>query len=454
MALSLKTLSRRSLLRASGASVLTLPLLNAFQANAQSTPAPKRFVFLYNPNGTIAESFWPVTAASDAAVAPTETDFALNRIMEPLAPFQDQLLLLRGLNLSVTQVGPGGPHQRGMGALLTGSELQEGTFREDDGSLAGWSNGRSIDQEIGSTIGATTLLSSLELGVRTGEAEVRTRIIYGGPAQPVPLQDDPRAAFARLSVGFSSGGNSMSAVERELERSVLDTVTRQYAELTPVLGIEDRALLDRHATFIREIERRLDVVVSNADGCTLVEPPALNVDSEEDMPEVSRLHMDLIAAAFACDLTRVATLQFSSAVNPLRFPWLNSLGHGHNLSHAGPSNTQATEELVVRSQWYASQFSDLLRALSLIPEGEGTVLDNAAVLWSNEISVGNTHDLTHIPFVMAGSAGGYFNTGRLLTYEAVSHNCLLVSLLNAAGIDTMGWGHPDYHLGPLAGLTV
>ncbi len=66
------------------------------------------------------------------------------------------------------------------------------------------------------------------------------------------------------------------------------------------------------------------------------------------MPTIAGLHLDMLATAFACDLTRVASFQISTSLNHIRYPWLNSLGEGHALSHMGPSDATAHLELVAR----------------------------------------------------------------------------------------------------------
>jgi hypothetical protein len=166
--------------------------------------------------------------------------------------------------------------------------------------------------------------------------------------------------------------------------------------------------------------------------------------------------LDLLALAFACDLTRVASVQFSTAINAIPFTWLTSTDNtaeGHNLSHRGPSDTDAEAQLVERSSWYATQIAYLVSKLAAIPEGNGTVLDNTVLVWGNELSVGNTHSHKSIPFVLIGNAGGAFKTGRSLDFGGVPNNRLLISLLQAMGVPATTFGHPDFGAaGPLAGL--
>jgi hypothetical protein len=236
---------------------------------------------------------------------------------------------------------------------------------------------------------------------------------------------------------------------------VLDAVQEQFTQLKATVSASDNVTLDRHLEKIRGVERRMSLFGESTGSCTVpVAPPVLSVDDEMNMPLVAQLQIDLLALAMACDFTRVASLQFSNAINAIRFPWLDSLGSGHTLSHAGPSDSSARTQLTERSTWYADQVAYLLAALSRIQEGEGTALDNSVVLWGNEISVGNTHSLTNIPFVLAGGGGGMLRTGRYVTFDGVPHNNLLITLLNIFGIEQTTFGHPDFGTGALPGLTV
>jgi hypothetical protein len=429
-----------------------LPLLESFDAFGQeATPAgPKRLVLLYNPNGTIPDAFWPAPGA-------TETDFTLGPILEPLAAFKDRMLLLRGLDLSVAVAPnmPGGPHQRGIGGLYTGSELQTGTMADGDGSLAGWANGASIDQEIVHRLNPPTLLPSLELGVRATQADVMARISYSGPGSPVPPMNDPREVFTRLNAGFQSDlAGPEQAAAREQRRLVMTAVQAQYSYLRPKVSIVDRLKLERHADFLSGIVRRLDYGIRPGPFCSQpAEPPLLGPENADDMPNITRLQLDMLALAFACDLTRVASVQFSTAVNAIGFPWLGSVAEGHNLSHRGPSDTAAIDQLTQRARWYSEQVAYLLQQLASITEGDRTVLDNTVLVWGNELSLGSTHAHTDIPFVLLGSAGGHFRTGRYLQLASQPHNRLLISLLQAMGVDSTGFGHPDFGMsGPVSGL--
>ncbi len=431
----------------------TLPLLEALPARAQDgAAAPKRLVLLYNPNGTITDAFWPTAGA-------TEREFTLGPILQPFADFQDRLLVLNGIEISVAnepRVGPGGPHQKGLGGLFTGRELQTGTMADGDGSLAGWANGISVDQEVVQRLNPPTLLPSLELGVRATASDVMGRISYSGPGSPVPPMNDPGEVFQRLNSGFMQDlAGPEQAVAREQRRLVMAAVQSQYAALRPRVSLRDRQKLERHADFLNGIVRRLDYGIRPGPACVQpAEPRKVAVEDAQDMPDIAKLQMDLLALALACDLTRVASVQFSTAINNIAFPWLNSTAEGHNLSHRGPSDTAARDQLVARSTWYAEQIAYLVRQLAAVTEGDRTLLDNTVLVWGNELSVGNTHSHENVPFLLIGSAGGYFRTGRYLNFGGVPNNRLLISLLNAMGVETSSFGHPDFGQGgPLPNLT-
>jgi hypothetical protein len=87
------------------------------------------------------------------------------------------------------------------------------------------------------------------------------------------------------------------------------------------------------------------------------------------------------------------------------------------------------------------------------PGGQGSLLDNTTILWTNELGVGNSHTLDNIPFVMVGNGLG-FKMGRSLRYKNIAHNRLLLSLAHGMGHRITRFGNPDFcGDGPLPNLT-
>lgn len=455
-----RDITRRTFLRGLGGTAVSLPLVgwNASDARGETASGraesedgyPKRFVVFFHPNGVIPDAWWPERQS--------ETDFTLDRTLQPLKPFKDRLVFMKGVHMDSVAAGPGGPHQQGMGGVLTGRPLQKGQMVGNDGSLAGWGDGISIDQAIADTIGRSTPFESLQLGVRGdahGGSRVRTRLSYAGPAQPVPPQNDPRKVFEQLFSDFQTDSDAHQTI-RDKRASILDTVQSQFESIENRVSASDRKKLRRHLQRVRDLERRLQKGAGSKEACeTPDQPGERNPNSEDTMPKIMQSQLDLAVMALACDLTRVVTLQISNSVNHIRYPWVDSTGDGHALSHAGPSNTKAHREWIRRDRWHAEQFAYLLEQLDAIPEGDGTMLDNTVLLWVMEISKGNTHSHDDMPFVLAGNVADQFETGRFLEYDGTSHNDLLAAIARAYGVELPHdtFGDRRFGDGPLAGLT-
>jgi hypothetical protein len=460
---------RRQLLRALAAGGLAPVtwLGGGGRAGAQAQ-APRRLVFFYTPNGTIGPEWRP---------RGSETGFTVGRILTPLAPHRARLLVLGGVNMVLAEAGFGSHHTRGIGGLLTGRPILMGNFRSAGPPTAGWASGISIDQHIARAVGAATRFRSLELGVQVVDAEVRGRLSYLGPSQPLPPIESPYDTFDRLFTGAGapppSGGGAApppvtgAAAERLRlgRKSVLDFLQQELGAVRGWVGGDDRGRIDAHLESIRDIERRLGAgpgqgpVTPPAAGCTPPAAPArMDVSAAASMPAVGRLQMDLLAAALACDQTRVATLMWTHAESTQSFPFIGVTGQHHTMSHAGDQDAAAQESLTRINVWYAEQLRYLLDALAARPEGAGSLLDSTVVVWMNEVGKGNNHAHRDLPVLLAGSCGGRFRTGRFLDYAAGGaagqpHNNLLVSLANAMGVPEVTFGDARYCTGPLPNLT-
>ena len=166
---------------------------------------------------------------------------------------------------------------------------------------------------------------------------------------------------------------------------------------------------------------------------------------------MGRAQIDLLVQAFACDLTRVGTVQWSAANGDQIFSDLGlDMGH-HAITHE-VWDGQVTQELVDVDAWYARQFAYLLESLAAVPEETGTLLDHTLVLWVNELDEGYGHSFGNMPYVLAGGAGGQLSTGRCITYQDTSHTDMLVSILQLMGVSVDSFGQPEYCKGPLSGL--
>ena len=427
--------TRRTFLRQLGLSAAALPFLPTLPSLAQSAPGgkPQRIIFLFTPNGTIPPEFWPDQ---------TGPDFQLKRILAPLEPFKSRLMTLKGIDNKIR--GDGDGHMRGISCLLTADELLPGNIQGGSDKPAGWARSISIDQELKNFLQAraetATRFGSLELGVAVpNRADPWTRKSYAGPNQPLAPLSDPYALFDKLY------GQTK---DRENLGSVLDEVRDDLRSIAAHVDPEEKALLDQHATFVREMEKNLQ----SADTTNLLFPaPQLEAGialDNDGIPKISNMQADLLVNAFANGMARVATLQYTNSVGQARMRWLDIDNDHHNLSHEPDTNAEAQEKLVKINIWLCEQLAYLARKLEAIPEpgGQGTMLDNTTIVWTNELGKGNSHSLDNIPFVLLGGGLG-FKTGQAMQFDNVTHNRLWLSIARAFGHHLATFGHKEFSQG-------
>jgi hypothetical protein len=209
------------------------------------------------------------------------------------------------------------------------------------------------------------------------------------------------------------------------------------------LGREERAILERNATLVREMERE----ISEAGRQKLrVAAPVLEpgIGNENDtLPQVSRMQADLLVNAFANDMTRVASLQYTNSVGQSRMRWLGIDDGHHSLSHDPDLNTGSVEKLTKINTWFAEQIAFLAKRLQETPEpdGKGNMLDNTTIVWTNELGKGNSHTHEDIPWVLIGGGLG-FKTGRALKFKKEPHNRVLMSIAKGFGHPMKTFGNP------------
>ncbi|HEX4337479.1 MAG TPA: DUF1552 domain-containing protein [Polyangiaceae bacterium] len=448
-----RRISRRTLLRGAGGIAIGLPFLDIMartqRAKADPPAIPQRFIVFFTPNGNIRENWTPTG---------TETDFKLSTILAPLQPFQDKLIVLDGVDNEAAKHGVGDDHMRGMGTMLTGTELLSGTTQGGCCEPAGLAGGVSVDQKIAQKIGASSKFSSLEFGVQAKSGgTVWGYTAYSDSNVPLPPENNPANVFNRVFADVGANQSALAKIAAE-RKSVLDAVSASYSSLSPKLGVTDKQKLDLHLSQIRDLETRLTATTDVGASCVKPTLPTIDFNNNDNFPAVGKLQMDLLVMAMACDLTRVASLQWENSVGGTRFSWLGMDRGHHDMSHDGDDNTDTVSKLTQINTWYSQQLLYLMTAMSKVPEGTGTMLDHTLIFWVNELSRGNVHSHPDMPFLLAGGTAAApqpLTMGRFLQYAAsptIKHNDLMVSLLNVYGIADKTFGNPAYCSGPLVKL--
>ena len=457
--------SRRSFLRTVGTVGASLPfarLLWSSVADAAETQ-PLRFVAFFTPHGFVPE-YWTPQGTEDAFSLQFE-----NSMLSPLEPWKDKILVLDGLDYRVLYEYGNTGHEGAPVSFLTGSRLTKNTGTELPSNA-------SLDQVLAEQIGASTRFRSLQLqGFQEFDGQhVYNSISFGKDGNRIPFERNPASVYKRLFGDFAGGESPEALAALERKKSLLDYLIKDVSAMRARLAGPEQQKLDAHLAALRDVERRL-----GGAGLTCsrpVAPLSYGLDKLGQLdraPELVKLHLDLIAQAFACDLTRIVTMPI--LIGPsMPFLGINESVHD-NIAHM-IDVASGTEKLTIRTRlaqvhrWYAEQVAYLMNALASIPEGNGTVLDNTVILWGNELGNPAAHSNVGVPTILAGGAGGKFRMGRYLKLRTggdplagwdgggtkapnlVAHNKLLVSIAKAFGVGGDSFGHPDYK-GALTRLT-
>jgi hypothetical protein len=430
-----RRLERRTVLRGFGASV-ALPALDAMTpAFAAPAPPPLRLLFAYVPNGVTLADWTPRGEGRD---------FELGRILKPLEPWKQRLLVISGLahkNGNALGDGPG-DHARAGGSYLTGVHP-----RKTAG--ADIRNGVSVDQVAAQAIGQETRLASLELGCEESRTvgncdsgyscAYTNSISWRSASVPMPPETSPRMAFERL-FGADDAPLDAAARARRLRdrRSVLDVVLGRATALAGELGPSDRRKLDEYLAGVREVERQIERAETDS---REVRPPFEKpAGLPAEFAEYVKLMLDLQVAAVAADLTRVSTFMVGREGSLQAYPEIGVPDSHHPLTHHR-GQAELVERVTKINTFHVELFAHLVAKLAATPEGDGTLLDHAAVVYGSGLSDGDRHTHEDLPVLVAGGANGAIAGGRHLAAppETPMTN-LFLTLLDQAGVrvDALG----------------
>ena len=401
-------LSRRTMLRGLGVS-MALPWLESVRvwgdAPAPSAPgsaparksseAPVRMAVLFSGNGYHSKEWW--TKGEGKAME-------LGKVLAPLTPHREKLLFVQGLYNA--EAMKGNIHSSQTGNILSGAPLASG------GDIR---SGTSFDQLLAQTYGKSTKVPSLVLGCEKSNPSVHknysmlysSHISWSSPTTPTPLELYPALAFDRLFKDEARKG----------DKSVLDAVIADAADLRKQISTGDQRKLDEYLDSVRDVEQRIDNAGKKGElqgwRPTLDKPnmqrPADGIP--QDIAEHMRLMCDILVLGFQTDTTRVCTLKLNNDHSSLRFPHLgvDYMIH-HLLSHSD------TADWLKVNQFFLEQMAYIATKLDAIQEGERTALDNSMIMLCSSMMTGN-HNNDQLPVVMLGRGGGRIKTGRAVNYR-------------------------------------
>jgi hypothetical protein len=325
--------------------------------------------------------------------------YPLSDELLPLVNVRDYCSVLTGFYNSAGSAGRRAHHD-GIAGMFSGYPFIE---IPSMGAYSSKFGGPSIDQVVASSIGGSTYLPSLQVGVSkrvcTDQGPTVQYLSHRSPDEPVPPIYNPKSVFAALFGSYALPSDP----SLKLRVSVLDAVSEDAKRLSQRVGATDRMRLEAHLTSVAQLEKQ--VLAAPPQCPTPPAPTETNTDDalgNEPLQSVSQAMSDLVAYAFACDVTRVVSFMQSGGFDHAVY-WMTGTNIGeHDLTHQ-----VGQEELVHQAVLFNMEcFAYLLEKLKSTPEGSGNVLDNCCILLGSDCGDGSTHAPDDMPIIVAGRAGG------------------------------------------------
>ena len=440
----MRSLSRRQFTNSIGASLLLSPILSMLDrkpAQAAVNGKAKRILF-FCTMGTHTD-LWSPTSVSG------ETSFKMSDMLKPLEAVKSNLVLVEGLPAGNPTDGHGSP---------------QGLCARDNGYYATNNVAQlkvSADEFISQGLikgGISRPIPSLLLGADTTSGQT---MLWKNDQQASVIAS-PSSAFATAfgnTMTTTGGGGTKPDALLARRKSILDTVMNECNAVKSIGGASEQAKLQAHIDSIRQLETKLMATSSGGSSsgggsvaaCTTM--GAKPTDAKTQYPGCANdlLHLDIIVNAFACDITRVAAIQFGTDQGfQVDVPTVQ--GDQHN----GFLHGSATDfsKLILFEQWLSTQFANLITTMKSRPAPDDmnkTLLDDTLIVWCRDMGeAATTHNMQSMRFVLAGGSGGYLKTGRYLDLRNASsagganrHERVLLNCCEAMGITSYsGFGDP------------
>ncbi|MGD8835997.1 MAG: DUF1552 domain-containing protein [Desulfobacteraceae bacterium] len=416
-----KAISRRGFLKTLGGAALSgamykLTLLGGnllWTRPVFAAEAPQRVIFVYIAGGAIPDEWMP---------SGTETDFTLPSMSAPLESVKQHCVFLNGVNMSSAGHG------------LTSKAL-------------GSDKTMTLDIYMARTLGQVSPFSQLQLGVISNGYGSISRYNWNEPA----YEDSPFNAFDRL---FGAGAATTEDLATRQKRSVLDSNLEALNQMRSRLGSFEKARLDEHTAAVERIDARL-TAASEADSDGACTSPIFNssgfsgdTDSDVNFDAIADLQVDVATLALKCDLTRVVSLMFGNHQSDYTVPEAGVDTNYHQSIHGRPM-----ADYIAYRVYFTEKLRYLIESLAGTEDMDGnTLLDNTLVLQVSDMGDGRSHAGDNVPYMLAGGGGGVLTTGRSLTLDSVSHNTILDTVAQAAGVDVSSADYEQYGDGPISGI--
>jgi hypothetical protein len=436
MFITKKHISRRAVLRAAGVT-LGLPFLDAMvpagTALAQTAAVPKlRTAFFYLPHGAIMYNTAHGPAMDKWTPSGSGADFKLSQILASLEPYKKYVSSFGNLENAATA-----------GSVHTFTPATWLSATRPDASGARAHMATTLDQVIAKVISQDTPLPSLEVSSETivqsaaGGGGNYTTLSFRDAESPLPMEPNPRKVFLQL---FGEGDTPQErAFINHQTNSLLDLILDDSKSLQRNLGSGDRALLDGYLDSVREIERRTQKAA--AQDLSALKIPEAPVGELDSFPEQVKLMFDLIALAWQADLTRVASYIMVAEGTNRTYNHIGVPDSFHPVSHHA-NDLERINKLVKIQTWHVEQFAAFVKKLADTPDGQGTLLDHAMLMYGSNMSNSDLHNNYPEPNIVVGGGNGKLKLGgqHILLPERTPIANLHLTLLQKVGVERDKFG--------------
>lgn len=446
-----------------GGAAFALPCLELFGRELRAQAAgkvAKYAVFCYTPDGVNQGAFWPTGG---------ETDFTLSPILTPFAAHRDKLLVLgpqlaNGVPRNGSGLSYAGATPQHQAPVTLSARVGKGCETGGDACIAGNRglryldqstavnniDGPSIDTVIGKAVIGDSLFSNLNFGLHPVGGDTPSDINFAENGTSLKRMATADEAWNRV-FGMPVGPSAPQTSALNKHHAVTDFLHARFDTLRPQLSAYDRQVLDSHLTSLIAYEdqvRRRTESTCEAPTRAVVPSDETSVRTGADTEKLAPFYMDLISSAFACNLSKVASVTFGypggGDAGGLRMPWLGFTDPLHGVSHHG-NNPTALDKYQRMHTWIASQIAGLMDRLAAVKDPTGvSLLDQTVIYWFNRHGDGNAHSNFALPNVLLGGAGGAFQMGRFLQLPATSPTKVLISIANAMGVDVPSFGELEF----------
>jgi hypothetical protein len=424
-----RSISRRGVLRGAGAA-LALPFLDAMTpALSAQVPRPIRLSFIEVPNGIIMDKWTPAREGEG---------FELTPVLAPLAKFRSRMLVIGGLDQNQAEAMPnevGGDHPRACTAWLTGAHARMT-------SGADLRAGISVDQVAAKEFGKYTQVASLEVGLESADVVGACESAYScayyntiswrNETTPLPMENRPRAIFERLFGDSGSSDPKLRLARIQENRSILDAVTADVVRLRGRLAANDRGKIDQYLEAVRDVERRIQLAEGQKDHNLPQVAGPMGIPGK--FSDYYKLMADLQVLAWQTDMTRVCTFQIGHEMSGRAYPEVGFGDAHHSVTHHQGDREKIAKTLEINI-FHARMLAYYLEKLQATPDGDGSLLDHALILYGGSLSDGNLHLYTDLPLLLVAGGVGGIRGGRHVRYaKGTPMTNLLLTMLDKANV--------------------